>query len=336
MKSRAVVSPPPLRGRDREGGKRGATLTSRSRWSRADVHRVLWLAFLLAPPVIFMLVFAVYPLVSSLLFSLYSWNGLARGAFAGLANFRQVLTAEPFSTWTYRAFSHNVIVLVSLMVVQNGLAYLIGFALLKGMPGHRFHQVAVFLPVVLSTVIVGFLWKLFLNPIFGAVNQALLFLGLGAWAQPWLGQPGTALGSLIAVNAWHWLGFPSLVFLAGMQRIPREILEAARLDGAGDWALMRRVIWPLVAPSATICFMLLFIGSFNWFELPYVMVGLDGSPGGATDVLGLYFYRTAFGAVSSGLQDFGRGSALAVLMFAFIAGVSAVFLRILRRREIEL
>ena len=311
----------------------GVVVTARF---RADIHRALWLIFLLAPPAIFMLVFAVYPLVSSLLFSLYRWNGLARGEFAGLANFELVLFQPPFSGWTYRAFSHNVIVLVSLMIVQNGLAYLIAFALLKSLPGNRFHQVAVFMPVVLSTVIVGFLWKLFLNPIFGAVNQALTFVGLGALAQPWLGQPWTALPSLIGVNAWHWVGFPALVFLAGMQRIPREVLEAARIDGAGDWALMRRVIWPLVAPSATIAFMLLFIGSFNWFELPYVMSGLDGSPGGATDVLGLYFYRTAFGAVSSGLQDFGRGSALAVLMFLFIAGVSAVFLRILRRREIEL
>ncbi|MBI3499498.1 MAG: sugar ABC transporter permease [Proteobacteria bacterium] len=283
-----------------------------------------------------MLVFAVYPLASSFLYSLYSWNGLARGGFAGLGNFKQVLLQEPFSSWTYRAFTHNVVVFLSLMVVQNGLAFLIGFALLKGMPGHRFHQVAVFLPVVLSTVIVGFLWKLFLNPIFGAVNQALIAIGLAGWAQPWLGQPQTALASLIAVNTWHWVGFPALVFLAGMQRIPREVLEAARLDGAGDLALMRRVIWPLVAPSATIAFVLLFIGSFNWFELPYIMAGLDGSPGGATDVLGLYFYRTAFGAVSSGLQDFGRGSALAVLMFLFIAAVASIWVRMLRRREIEI
>ena len=121
-----------------------------------------------------------------------------------------------------------------------------------------------------------------------------------------------------------------------MQRIGRETLEAARIDGAGDLMLLRRIIWPLVAPATTIVFTLTFIGSFNWFELPYVMAGLNGSPGGATDVLGLYFYRTAFGNVSSGLQDFGHGSALAVLMFVFIAGFSALALRFLRRREIEL
>jgi raffinose/stachyose/melibiose transport system permease protein len=121
-----------------------------------------------------------------------------------------------------------------------------------------------------------------------------------------------------------------------MQRIPLETMEAARLDGATDRVLLTKIIWPLVAPSATIVFILTFIGSFNWFELPYIMAGLSGAPGGATDVLGLYFYRTAFGSVSSGLQDFGHGSALAVLMFIFIAAFSAIALRILRRREIEL
>ena len=156
------------------------------------------------------------------------------------------------------------------------------------------------------------------------------------WALSWLGEPETALPSLVLVNAGHWLGFPALVFLAGMQRIPQEVIEAARLDGAGDGALLRRIIRPLVAPSVTILTVLTFIGAMNWFELPYVMTGVNGSPGGATDVLGLYFYRTAFGAATSGLQDFGRGSALAVLMFLLVGGVSAVALHVLRRREMEL
>lgn len=295
----------------------------------------IWIVFLLAPGLAVMTLFVVLPLASALAYSLYSWNGLARGGFAGLENFRLVLFQEPFASWTWRAFSHNVIVFCGLMLAQNVVAYLIAFALLKGLPGHRFHQVAVFLPVVLSTVIVGFLWKLLLNPIFGLVNQALIAVGLASWAQPWLGQPETALGSLIVVNAWHWIGFPALVFLAAMQRIPRDVIEAARLDGAGDLVLMTRIVWPLVAPATTIAVVLMFIGSFNWFELPYVMTGLDGSPGGATDVLGLYFYRTAFGHATSGLQDFGRGSALAVLMFAFIVAVATWWTRLLRRREIE-
>jgi raffinose/stachyose/melibiose transport system permease protein len=280
-----------------------------------------------------MAVFVLWPLLSSFRYAFYGFNGLLPTGFIGLQNFREVLLEQPYSSWTFRALQHNLIVFAALMVAQNGLAYLIAFALLKTLPGHRIHQVIVFLPVVLSAVIVGFLWKLFLHPLFGLVNQALALVGVQG--RSWLGDESTALGSIIFTNTWHWIGFPALIFLAGMQRISRDTIEAARLDGANDRVLLTRIIWPLVAPSATIVFTLTFIGSFNWFELPYVMAGLSGSPGGATDVLGLYFYRTAFGSTSSGLQDFGHGSALAVLMFLFIAVVSAFSLRVLRRREIE-
>jgi raffinose/stachyose/melibiose transport system permease protein len=290
---------------------------------------------LLAPALIVVLVFVTAPLVSALLYSAFSWNGLARGSFIGLENFRAVLFQEPFSTWTYNALLNNVIVFVALMLFQNGTAFLIAYLLLKGMPGHRFHQVAIFVPVILSSVIIGAMWKLFLNPLFGLVNQALIAVGLESWAQPWLGQSSTALGSLIFVNMWHWIGFPALVYLAGMQRITRETFEAARLDGASDWAIMKDIVWPLVAPATTVVVILTFIGSFNWFELPYIMGGIDGAPAGATDVLALYFYRTAFGSATSGLQDFGRASALAVLMFILIAFVSVLWTRALRRREIQ-
>jgi raffinose/stachyose/melibiose transport system permease protein len=308
---------------------------SSNTWSPNTWSRRLWIAALLAPAGLIVALFVLAPLASAFLYSFYAWNGLARGAFTGLANFHTVLFVEPFAGWTRQALAHNATVFVSLMVVQNGTAFVLAFLLLKALPGHRFHQVAIFLPVILSTVIVGAMWKLFLNPIFGLVNQGLMAAGLGGWAQPWLGQTSTALGALVLVNAWHWLGFPALVFLAGMQRIGAESIEAARLDGASDWQLLTRIIWPLVAPATTVVVILTLIGSFNWFEMPYVMTGLDGSPAGATDVLGLYFYRTAFGNVTAGLQDFGRGSALAVLMFILIgimAGFGALWLR---RREIR-
>lgn len=301
---------------------------------RGGGRRGLWIVALLAPALATMTVFVAWPLLSAFRLSLYSFSGLRPDRFVGLANFIDVLGRAPFAATTYADLWHNLIVFAVLLVGQNGVAYLIAFALLKALPGHRVHQVIVFLPVVLSAVIVGFLWKLFYHPLFGVVNQALLIVGIQG--PPWLGDERTALGSIIFVNAWHWLGFPTLLFLAGMQRIPQEAMEAARLDGATDRVLLTRIIWPLVAPSVTIVFILTFIGSFNWFDLPYVMAGLAGAPGGATDVLGLYFYRTAFGNVSSGLQDFGHGSALAVLMFLFIAVFSAAALRVLRRREIAL
>jgi len=296
-------------------------------------RRSLWIGFLLAPAALIMIVFVVWPLVSALQLSFYEFDGLRPGQFIWFENFRQVLFESPFSNATYNAFWHNIVVFVAFMVFENGIALLIAYALLKELPGHQLHRVIVFLPVVLSAVIVGFLWKLLLHPLFGLVNGLLGLVGIMGPA--WLGSESTALGSMIFANVWHWIGFPALVLLAGMQRISREVLEAARLDGAGDWTILTKIVWPLIAPSVTIVTVLTFIGSFNWFELPFVMGDMEGSPGRSTDVLALYFYRTAFGSVTSGIQDFGQGSALAVLMFLFVGAVTFVALKFLRAREIQ-
>jgi raffinose/stachyose/melibiose transport system permease protein len=298
--------------------------------------RRLWITALIVPPLAFVALFVVYPIISAFAYAFFQWHGLARGEFVGFANFYRVLFTQPYADWTLNAFTHNVLVFFALMVLQNGVGFVLAYCLWRELPGAAFHRIAVFLPVVLSTIIVGFLWKLFLHPLFGVVNISLRGTGLGGLAQPWLGQGATALWALIIANAWHMVGFPTLVFLAGMQRIPSEILDAVRMETESEWVKIRKVVWPLVAPSATVVFTLLFVGSFNWFELPYIMVGVDGSPHKATDVLGLYFYRTAFGDQSGSGQDFGAGSALAVLIFVFIALVAGVITFKLRAREIQL
>ncbi|CAN5293833.1 hypothetical protein BH10PSE9_BH10PSE9_17720 [soil metagenome] len=182
----------------------------------ARYRRAGWIAFLIAPPLVVVLLFIIWPIIAALSAAFYRWDGMLRGGFTGLANFRDVLFAFPFAATTWRAFGHNLFVFAVLLVVQNGGGFFLAWLLFKQPFGHRFHRVAVFLPVILSTVIVGFLWKLFLNPNFGLVNQALNFTGLGSLARPWLGLGSTALISLVLVSAWHYVGFPTLIYLAGM------------------------------------------------------------------------------------------------------------------------
>ena len=304
--------------------------------ARRRRNRLLWLAFLLLPPAAILSTFVFLPMASALLYSVYEWDGLVRGEFIGLENFRDVLLDPNRSWFLWNAFRNNAIVFATLMVVQNGTALVIAFLLAREPKGGRFYQVVFFLPVILSTVIIGFQWKMFLNPVFGLVNKGLVAVGLGDWALPWLGLPETALPSLLLVNAWAWVGFPALVFLAAIHRIPRDLIEAARLDGAGEWRIARDIIWPLMAPAVTIIVVLTFIGSFNWFELPFIMSGLEGPPSHSTDMLGLLFYRTAFGSVSAGGTEFGAGSALAVLIFIFVFCFSIVATKLLTAREVEL
>jgi raffinose/stachyose/melibiose transport system permease protein len=297
--------------------------------------RALWIAAFLAPAVLLFSVFIAYPILGAMAYSLYRWDGIVRGGFAGLANFRRLLAVYPYSERMLTAFWHNVWTFVLTMGIQNGMGLLFA-ALLAGRTwGAKVYRAIFFMPVVLSLVIVGFLWALFLNPVWGIVNKLLVVGGLGALARPWLGDTHTALVSIVLVNAWRWVGFPTIVFLAGIQAIPDDYLEAARLDGAGPAAVFWKIIFPLLTPQVNIIVILTFIGAFNWFELPYVMQGVTGEPFHATDVLGLLFYRTAFGAVDTGNPDVGVGSAIAVVMFALIlitSGLGAVYLR---RREIE-
>ena len=295
-----------------------------------------WLVFFLGPAIVLFAAFITYSILSALAFSLYAWEGIGRRGFVGLANFARLFATFPYAGLLVNAFWHNVLVFIATMLLQNVTALALAVLLARGPWGARGYRVIFFLPVMLSLVIVGFLWALFLNPVFGLVNKVLTLLHAGALARPWLGDASTALLTLIVVNAWRWLGFPTIVFLAGINAVPEEYVEAARIDGAGEWAVLRRIIFPLLAPAVTIIVLLTFIGAFNWFELPYIMQGVSGAPNRATDVLSLLFYRTAFGEVDTGLQDIGIGSAIAVLMFALLLGMSAVGAVLLRRREVEL
>jgi len=298
-------------------------------------NRRLWLAIFLAPALILFAIFITYPIFSALAYSLFAWEGIGRRGFIGLGNFVRLFSTFPYPNLLTNAFVHNIAVFVLTMLIQNFSGLGLALLLSRSPWGARFYRVVFFLPVTLSLVIVGFMWALFLNPVFGVLNKALVAAGAAGLARAWLGDPQTALLSLVLINAWRWVGFPTLVFLAGINAVPDDFLEAARIDGAREWDVMRRIIFPLLAPSVTIIVILTFIGSFNWFELPYVVNGVSGSPNHATDVLGLLFYRTAFGEVDTGLQDIGIGSAVAVMMFAVMVTVSTLGAVLLRRREVE-
>ena len=179
------------------------------------------------------------------------------------------------------------------------------------------------------------MWQVLLDPYYGPINQIINHLGFENFAKPWLGSTATALPTLVFINLWRWVGFPSIIFLSGLNSINQEFIEAARIDGAREGQIFRKIIFPLLAPSMTIITILTFIGAFEWFDLPFVLGGSNGNPAGATDTLALMFYRLSFGTVDSGANNVGVGSALGVLIFV-IVGLGAYFgSNILRKREVE-
>lgn len=297
------------------------------------LERTLWLVIFLTPALGLMVVFTVLPAVTALGYSLYSWTSFNREAFVGLENFRK-LFSFPFQSDFLRALGHNLLAFVGLMVVQNGVGLLLAYALWRQPPFFKFFRATVFLPVILSLVVVGFLWLLFLDPLIGPLTKAVNALGIASFAP--LGDPRYALLTLMLVNAWRWVGFPALVFLAGMNNISEEYFEAARLDGATEGQVFRRIMLPLLAPAFTIIVLLTFIGAMEWFELPYVMAGVSGNPDKATDTLGLMFYRMAFGAASEATSNVGVAAAISVILFVIVGMGSTLGSRVLRSREVEL
>lgn len=288
------------------------------------------IAFFILPAFLLYTVFMIWPLVQSFIFSFYEFKGLSREGFVGLANFQELFTRFPLNEQLPRAFLHNSYFFIGTMAIQNTVGLLFALLLHGSRRGKRFFQAVYTMPYLINPLVVGYLWSLMLNPLFGPVNKILKTIGLDAWALPWLGDPSTALPAVILVNAWQWVGFPMLLFAAGLTNIGDDIREAARMDGANAWQIFSRIELPLLTPVIGIVTVLTFIGNFNAFGIVWALGGVEGTPAGATDVLGLVFYRTAF---RGGVDAFGLASALAVLMFVFIFGISNIVLGRFRKME---
>ena len=289
---------------------------------------------LLIPALAVIIIFTTVPALTTLSYAFFSWDGCQRSSFAGVENV-QKLFAYPYLDQLLAALRHNTIAFVVIMTFQTSLGLLFAYAMFRVKRGLRFYRVVVFLPVIFSLVVVGYLWQSLLDPYYGPINQIITGIGLPEFAKPWLGDTSTALPTLMFINLWRWVGFPAIVFLAGLNAINSEYIEAARIDGASEGQIFRKIIFPLLAPSLTIITVLTFIGAYEWFDLPFVIGGSNGSPAGATDTLALMFYRLSFGSIDSGANNVGVGSALGVLIFTLVGLGAAFGSALLRRREVE-
>jgi raffinose/stachyose/melibiose transport system permease protein len=286
------------------------------------------------PALVLFAVFIAYPLLTALSYSFFGWTGILRGEFVGIENYVTLFTKLPYSEDIPNAFVHNLLLFLGAMLFQNTIG--LGLAsLLHRMPRFkRFFQTMYTLPYLVSPLVIGYLWSLMLSPLFGPVNAVLRGIGLGELAQPWLGNPQTAIWVVVIVTAWQWIGFPVLLYGAALGGIPAEIDEAASLDGAGSWQRFRSITLPMLVPAIGTVSVLTFIGAMEAFPIPYALGGSQGNPAGATDVLSLLFYRTAFESGSS--NAIGTSSAIATLLFLFIFGISMLITWFMRRTERKL
>lgn len=290
------------------------------------------LVLFLGPAVAVYSVFAVYPLVATMALSTYAGAPSGTRDFVGIANFATLLGDAVWSKPFWNAFGNNLLFFAIHMGVQNpvGIA-LAGLLSLPGLRLRSLYRTVMFLPTMLSVVIVGFSWNLILSPLWGVTAGALKAVGLGSVFAPWLGLESSALVTLSLISVWQFIGIPLMLIYAALLNIPQELVDAARVDGLGHLRIFFHVKLPLVLPTISLVSVLTFVANFNAFDLIYSVKGALAGPNFATDILGTLFYRTFFGNQLQ-LGDPTMGAAVATIMFVFILVSVCLYLFLLQRR----
>lgn len=282
------------------------------------VKKVLLILLFLLPALVPLVAFRIFPMIASVWVSLVEWNLLRAPVFVGIANYTEVLTDPRF----HKALGNTVYYMVGYLPLVLVGALAVALLLNSRLKGLAFFRSIYFLPVVTSWVVVALLWKWLLSPQGGIVNYLLSLVGIQG--PGWWTDPDWAMPAIIIASVWKDLGFNMLILLAGLQNIPEELYEAARIDGAGVWRRIRSITLPLLTPSILFVMILAMIGAFQVFDQVWVMT--EGGPGGATTVVMEQVVQNAFR-----YGRMGEASAMSWILFAIILTFTVLQLRFQRK-----
>ncbi|MFC7751551.1 carbohydrate ABC transporter permease [Paenibacillus thermoaerophilus] len=286
--------------------------------------RVRLLPFL-APGLALYLVLFVYPTLTGFYYSLTDWDGLSPSyRFVGLDNYVSTAKDIVFK----KSLVNNLKFMLTVVLVQTVMSLLLALRLAKQSKRNIAFRALFFVPTILSSVSVGFIWTFVYDPSLGLLNGMLKSVGLEAWTQNWLGNADIAILSVAAVQAWAHIGQMMILFVAGIQAIPNELIESARLDGANPFQLFVRVMWPLLAPAAAIVVSYSTIQSFKAFDLVFTMTG--GGPNYSTEILSTYIYNSAFMNYT-----FGKASTASIYFLVLISLITVLQFRALRTDRVS-
>ncbi|MEN8078800.1 sugar ABC transporter permease [Clostridioides difficile] len=279
--------------------------------------------YLFIPALVIFTIFYVGSLVGGIVFSFTNWNiyNFENPQFIGLENFKDLFTSISFLP----ALKNVVIFAIVTTVLKVGIGLVIALLLNNKFRGRNFFRAVSFLPCTIGTLVIGYVFSFILQPDTGVLNGFLNSIGLESLALNWLGNPDIALYSVAAVESWIWIGFNVAILLAGLQSIPEDIYEAARIDGATPWQRFRKITLPFLRPTINTTITLCVIGGFNVFDI--IMSMTNGGPNGATQVIS----KLSYDAMRSGTM--GYASAINVVQLLLIVIVISPLLKLLRRGE---
>lgn len=275
---------------------------------------------LIAPTLAVLLALSIYPLIYAVKVSLQTDSGA--GVRWSLQNFTRLAADDFFRSALAHTIIYTIIALTFEFLLGLGLAVLLN----RVMRGRSLFRAALLVPMMLPPVVVGVVWRLMLNPNFGAINGTLKGVGLNTEALTWTASPTLAFASVIMVDIWQWTPFMFLILLAGLQAIPEEPYEAALIDGSSAWQTFRHITLPLLKPAILIALLLRTMDLLRVFDQIFILT--EGGPGSATETVSLYIYRTAFR-----FSDFGYAAAMSFVLLILTNVISLLYIRLLQRQE---
>jgi raffinose/stachyose/melibiose transport system permease protein len=292
---------------------------------RQTTHDPRMQAFiLLVPALAIYAIFALYPMLNVVIISFQKWNGLdPQRPFVGLANYTAIFTRDPVF-WV--AFRNTVIWTLMSLIFPPLVGLLLALSLNQKIFGRNSLRAIFYLPVIIAPIAVATMWKWMYDPFFGLFSQMLTSWGMQTWIKDWLGNKDIALYSVFIAYLWQTVGFSMVLFLAGLQNVSQTLVEAARIDGAGRWAVFKHVTLPALRPTITIVLVLSIISSLKAFDIVYGLTG--GGPAQSTQMLALWAFTQAMQ-----IFDFGRGAAISVVLLLITMAIVIPYLRWTQKHE---
>src|SRR5450830_904121 len=309
-----------------DGARRAPSPAGRPRRGGTDWRKRFEVALLTGPAIIIFVTFVILPVGMAAYYGFYKWKGYGPPTdFVGFKNYVTIFKDSSF----HEALQHNGMIVVLSLIIQGPVAVVMALLINQKMRGRSLLRVLIFVPYVVSEVIVGTGWSLMLQTS-GAVNDLLKIIGLGGLAHDWLSDPKIAIWSLMVIISWKYIGFAVLLFLAGLQGIPVELQEAAAIDGASYWQIQRRIALPLLGPTIRIWAFLSIIGSLQLFDLVYIIWGQYVASTAGTSTMATYMVLNGRNAA-----NYGFGNAVAVVLFLISLVIALTYQRFVLRRDTE-
>lgn len=278
--------------------------------SKLEKSRNRWGIVFILPQLVSLVCLGIIPIVIAFVLSFFDWNGFSSPVFTGLQNFKEVFTDPDTAIAIKNTLLYSVIYVPCSIVLSLGLAMLLNKAW-----GKMFYRAVFFLPQIVTSVGIAVVWSWIYQPQFGILNMILKFFGIQE--KEWLRDPSTAMGAVIVMSIWWGLGYNIVLFLAGLQNVPRTYVDAAKIDGANERQVFFNITVPLISPTTLLVTITTMINAFQVFDQMFLLT--SGGPAKKTYTMAIHIYQTAFKS-----YELGKASTAALILFFVVVAVSVI------------